>query len=370
MDYLGNEAVHNLLINLTKEETLHFLQITEKTLEDFSVKGERAYQPPPTSATRSNGQRTLFRPFTSDSAVGAKIIVTPPPKPDGTKDPLHGLIILLDGNGHPTGLMAAEEITGYRTSMNAMVPFCWRKHVQNIVIFGGGMQSLWHTRLILALRGDEVRRITFVNSSNERVDALIGMVSKENETRWKSGCIFDFIGSSESDAQKRIKARLAEADCVFCTTPSRSPLFPASYLTQRSGPNANRQPLIVAVGSWQPDMIELDPGLLHHAIEAPGGFNPATGERGGVILVDDRDYALENAGEVVRSGIRSEDMVELGQIIALRGGNVVGVSGEHVAETNRFISEGFVVYKSVGVSLTDLTVGSAILELKRKKEGK
>jgi hypothetical protein len=30
MDYLGNEAVYNLLINLTKEETLHFLHITEK----------------------------------------------------------------------------------------------------------------------------------------------------------------------------------------------------------------------------------------------------------------------------------------------------------------------------------------------------
>jgi hypothetical protein len=82
MDYLGNEAVYNLLINLTKEETLHFLHITEKSLEVFSVNGERAYQAPPTSAARPNGQRTLFRPFTSDSAVGARIIVTPPPRPD------------------------------------------------------------------------------------------------------------------------------------------------------------------------------------------------------------------------------------------------------------------------------------------------
>jgi ornithine cyclodeaminase/alanine dehydrogenase-like protein (mu-crystallin family) len=264
--------------------------------------------------------------------------------------------------------MAAEEITGYRTSMNAMVPFCWRRHVENIVIFGGGMQALWHTRLILALRGHEVGRITFVNSSRERVDALIETVSRENGARWKSTCEFDFIGSRDADAQQRIKAALAEADCIFCTTPSTSPLFLASYLTERTGAHAERQPFIAAVGSWQSDMIEVDPALLHYAINSQGGINPITDEETGVVLVDDRDYALENAGEVVQSELTTEQMVELGQIIALRGGNVQGVSDEQVAQTNRFVSEGFVVYKSVGVSLTDLTIGNTILELKREKE--
>ncbi|KAL3484721.1 hypothetical protein BJX62DRAFT_243665 [Aspergillus germanicus] len=370
MDYLDNKAVYNLLINLTKDETLHFLHITEKTLEDFSANGERAYQPPPMSAIRPNGQRTLFRPFTSDSAVGAKIIVTPPPKPDGTKDPLHGLIVLLDGDGHPTGLMAAEEITGYRTSMNAMVPFCWRRHVENIVVFGGGMQALWHTRLILALRGSEVKRITFVNSSRERVDALIETVLEENEARWKSGCEFEFIGSRDANAQQRIQDRLGEADCVFCTTPSTSPLFPANYLTERNATHSNRQPFISAVGSWQSDMIELDPALLHHAMKVYNGYDPVTDEQAGMVLVDDRKYAIENAGEMVQSKIADEDMVELGQIIALKSGKTQTGSDDQVAKTNNFISEGLVVYKSVGVSLTDLTVGSAILQLKREKERK
>jgi ornithine cyclodeaminase/alanine dehydrogenase-like protein (mu-crystallin family) len=315
MDYLDNDAVYNLLINLTKDETLKFLHITEKTLEDFSVNGERAYQPPPTSASRPNGQRTLFRPFTSDSAVGAKIIVTPSPKPDGTKDPLHGLIILLDGNGISTGLMAAEEITGYRTSMNAMVPFFWRKHVENIVIFGGGMQALWHTGLILALRGNEVRRITFVNSSRERVDTLIETVSGENAACWKSDCEFEFISSKDADAKQRVKSFLAEAACIFCTTPSRSPLFPASYLTERSGAHAERQPFIAAVGSWQSDMIELRPALLHHAIIAQSGFNPLTGEATGVVLVDDRDYAFENAGGWFRASSRLSRWLSLVRLL-------------------------------------------------------
>ncbi|KAL2843724.1 hypothetical protein BJY01DRAFT_264190 [Aspergillus pseudoustus] len=367
MEYLSNEAVYDLLINLTRDETLNFRTITEQTLEDFSAGGERAYQPPPSAGTRPNGQRTLIRPFTSDSAVGAKLIVSPAPTPDSKSYPLHGLIILLDALGHPTGLMAAEEVTGYRTSMNAIVPFCWRKNVENVVIFGGGVQALWHTRLVLALRGDQLKRITFVNRSKDRIDSLINTVLRENGARWKSECSFHFIGTTESDFQQQIQACLAEADCIFCTTPSQTPLFPATYLTERR--TTGRRPFISAVGSWQPDMIELDPTLLHHVAEADDGYNPATGEGRGVVLVDDKEYALEHAGEMIQSRIMAEDMVEIGHIIALRSGKLAAPSGDHAEATNRFISEGFVVYKSIGVSLTDLTISNAILELKKGKAG-
>ncbi|KAL3463500.1 hypothetical protein BJX64DRAFT_276392 [Aspergillus heterothallicus] len=362
MEYLANDAVYDILINLTEEETIRFRGIIEQTLEDFSVGGERDNQPAPSTATRPNGQRTLVRTFTSDTAVGAKLVVTPAPRANGKTDPLHGLIVLLDGLGTPTGLIAAEEVTGYRTAMNAMVPFSWRKHVENIIIFGGGVQALWHTRLMLTLRGEQVKRITFVNRSRERVDGLIETVSKENKARWKSACAFDYIGTTASDFQEQLKSRLAEADGVFCTTPSQSPLFPAAYLTEKG--DTKRRPLISAVGSWQPDMIELDPALFHHAIGAHGGYNPATGEQKGVVLVDDRDYAVGHAGEILQSKVSAEQMVELGHIIGLRSGKVHPVYDSHLEKMNRFISEGFVVYKSVGVSLTDLTIAKAILKLK------
>lgn len=115
-------------------------------------------------------------------------------------------------------------------------------------------------------------------------------------------------------------------------------------------------------------MIELDPALLHHAIPADGGYNPVIGEPKGVVLVDDRDYALLNSGEVVQSKLTSQDMVELGQIIALRSGKLQSLHNKQVEQTNRFISEGFIVYKSIGVSLTDLTAGNAVLALRQKKK--
>ncbi|CRG87759.1 hypothetical protein PISL3812_04780 [Talaromyces islandicus] len=366
IQYLGNDTIYQLLINLNKDEAIAFRNTIEQTFADFSAEGERQYQPDPSAVTRPNGQRTLFRPFTSDSSVGAKLVVEPPPRPDGKRDPLRGILVLMDGQGNPTSILSAEEVTGYRTSMNVMVPFCWRKYVDNIVIFGGGMQALWHTRLILTLRGSEVKTITFANPSKEPVDRLIETVSKENEARWKSECSFHFVNTTALDFQLQIETRLSDIDCVFCTTPSRGPLFPGSYLTKRS--NTGRQPFISAIGSWQPDMLELDPALLHHAIAADGGYNPASGEAKGVVLVDDRNYALENSGEVVQSKIMAKDMVELGQIVALRSGRSPPLNSQQVELTNRFISQGFIVYKSIGVSLTDLTVGNAILTTMQKKQ--
>ncbi|ODM22807.1 hypothetical protein SI65_00396 [Aspergillus cristatus] len=116
---LDNPTMHNLLINLSKEESFTFREIIEHTLESFSVNGERQYQPPPSIVNRPNGQNTLFRPFTSDTCIGTKITVESGPDGQGRKSPPHGVIVLTDSKGNPTGLLSSNEITGYRTSMNA-----------------------------------------------------------------------------------------------------------------------------------------------------------------------------------------------------------------------------------------------------------
>ena len=63
--------------------------------------------------------------------------------------------------------------------MSAMIPFSWRKHVENIVIFGGEMQALWHTRFILNLRASEVKCITYVNPFEDPIDAYRYSLSRE-----------------------------------------------------------------------------------------------------------------------------------------------------------------------------------------------
>lgn len=363
---LDNSTIRDLLINQSKEETDGFRHIVEKTFEDFSTGGERQYQPRPSVINRPNGQNTLFRPFTSDSGIGAKIVVEPAPGPDGKRDSLHGLIVVCDGKGKPNGILSAEEVTGYRTSMNVMVPFFWRKHVENIVIFGTGLQALWHTRLILALRGSEIKSITYVKPGRNQVDQLIATVSEENRAHWQADCSFRFIDTTVFGALQQLESCLICADCIFCTTPAKKPLFSAGYLSRR----ALRRPFISAVGSWQPDMIELDPSVLDRALADRAGYNPVTGETRGVVLVDDREFALTNSGELVQGNVMAGDVVEIGEIIALKNGKGISnsVTKADIEKTEHFFSEGFVVYKSVGLSLTDLTVSNAILALSRDRQ--
>ncbi|RMD40044.1 hypothetical protein DV735_g5074, partial [Chaetothyriales sp. CBS 134920] len=280
---LSDVAVHEVLMNLSKEDIILFLEEIGATLRAFSLGGERAYQPDPAIVNRPDGRRNLFRLFTSSAGVGVKII-----------------------NGFPAGIINAEEVTGFRTAMSAMLLYVRRRHTANVVIFGAGKQALWHTRLILGLRGAEIKRITFVNRSAERTRLLIEQVRRENEAGWKAEVEFAIMLQPPPPNPAELEEVLRQADVVFCTTPSKHVLFPARFLNKKSGCC-----YVSAIGSWQADMIELDPRLLNEAAGA------------GIVIVDDRK--------------------------------------EKCLET------GLVVYKSVGVGMTDLAAARIILALAKRK---
>ena len=57
-----------------------------------------------------------------------KIIVDPAPQKDGAKSPLHGILTICDDQGLPTGIINAEEVTAFRTSMSALLhPWPWNR---------------------------------------------------------------------------------------------------------------------------------------------------------------------------------------------------------------------------------------------------
>ena len=149
---LDDKSVHRILINLSKEETIALRDELAKSLHDCSVSGERQYQPEPAAVNHPDGRKILFRTFTSQSGPGVKIIVdsttAAPPSQEsssGTQAPksgLHGILALCDEEGIPKGLVNADEITGYRASLNVMVPYLWRTCTSNVVVFGAGKQAL------------------------------------------------------------------------------------------------------------------------------------------------------------------------------------------------------------------------------------
>ncbi|KAI1199247.1 hypothetical protein F5X97DRAFT_297229 [Nemania serpens] len=349
---LGDTDIHNILINLTKSEIHAFRDALARCLIEYSVGAERKYQPLPGIINRPEGQKCLFRPFTSSDGVGSKIIVQPAPTSKAA-GALHGMIAMCDADGLPSGILNAEEVTGYRTALIALIPYLWRRHTEKIVVFGAGKQALWHLRLALALRGDEIQSIVLVNRTVSRAEALLARVKEENGSRWKSVANMQFLDPSRADFQESLKGHLSTADAIFCAVGTTEPLFPADYIITEG---RERQPYISAVGSWQPDMIELDPELLRRTVE---GVTPDS--KAGSVLVDDRESVLHHSGEAVRSKIGAEYLVELGEIEALRH------NGNNEESLENWTKDGLLVYKSVGVGMTDLAASNAILAIARER---
>ncbi|OAL47079.1 NAD(P)-binding protein [Pyrenochaeta sp. DS3sAY3a] len=342
---LGDKVIKNLLLDLSQDQLLYFQKELEDCLITYSTETERQYQPNSGIINRPNGQKILFRPFTSPESVGTKIVAS-----STVQQPaLHGVVVICDRSGIPTGLLNAEEVTGYRTSFSAMIPVTWRRRVENVVVFGAGKQALWHTRLVLALRASDVGSITIINRTEARACELIEMVQQENQERWKSKCTFDNIASQNDEAQEQIQKLLRTADVVFCTVPSREPLFSLQALDLES--RQGNYPLITAVGSWQADMVEVEPEILKHVASGPMG----------VVLVDDSDSALAHSGEIIRSGLKKEQLLEIGNILQQKHNQTLK------ADFSRELEEGLVAYKSIGVSVTDLAAGNVLLALAAEK---
>ncbi|KAJ4009663.1 hypothetical protein NW752_009251 [Fusarium irregulare] len=365
---LGDEEIRNLLLTLSKPEILTFKTALEKVLIDFSVGGEGQYQPTPDFVNRPEGQKTLFRTFTSPDGVGTKIVVTPAPIKDENGNtvnrPLGGLLSLCDSAGVSTGILNAAEPTGYRTTLSALIPWTWRKCTENIVVLGAGKQGLWHTRLALALRGDEIKKIIIVNRSVGRARDLVKQVTEENEKYWKSKAKLDVLDPAQSDYDEALASLLGSADAVFCTVGSTSPLF--QLKTILGDGSRSRLPFVGAIGSWQPDMIELDPEMLRHAASRDDSYSPRGAK--GSILVDDLEEALVKSGEVIQSGLKEDNLLQVGEVLDWLDDKSSRKPEGGIEKLKTWISEGFVVYKGIGVSVTDIAAGNAILELARKRD--
>lgn len=226
-----------------------------------------------------------------------------------------------------------------------------RRNTANIVVFGAGKQALWHIRLAVLLRSKDIRRITIVNRSRQRSEELIATLTGKADTgaAWPSHITLEAF---EQQEKQEVEARIVDSDVVFCTTPSKAPLFPASLLTAEQARKKTRY--ISAIGSYKLDMAELDPELLREVANSSGVFASQVWQ--GTITVDSREGCLHEAGELVSSGVPPEKWMEVGAI-----------KNESSAEMDRWLEDGFVIYKSVGVGIMDLAIGRALLDLAQAK---
>ena len=349
---LTESNIGQIFDSLDATQLAGFINALENGLAEYSCRDGASYQSERAAVTRPGGQVSLFMPATTEDMIGVKIVgVRPSNKAAPTKagqKPVPGLksvLTICDADGQAIGVLNAAGLTAFRTSLGSMLLFRFRSTVENIVVFGAGKQALWHTRLAVLLRGQDICKITIVNRTTPRTEHLLAELRSQKVALPPHIVIESF--EEGLDRSATLEALVLESDAIFCTTPSTQPLFPASFLTSEEAQKKSRY--ISAIGSYRLDMQEIDPQLLQILIESSSTL-PFPTYKGGVIAVDSVEGCLKEAGELVKAEVPVEKMLEVGALLQEKASDDAG-------ELSRWLQEGFVIYKSVGVGVMDLAIG-------------
>ena len=231
--------------------------------------------------------------------------------------PPTGVVNLFTPTGQPLGLLNASTLTAFRTALASTCLLSRRAHVRTITVFGAGSQAYWHVRLALMLRGSTIRKVHVVNRRfSDAAGAILrsfSLVDPEIKKRegWEAA-EFSMLTPAFHDYERLLTENLLASDVIYCCTPSREPVFDGSILTSHEGRRHGR--LVVAVGSFKPDMHELPEELLLQATKSHHGkghrhFHRHADE-GGVVVVDTLEGALTESGEIISAKIGANQLVE------------------------------------------------------------
>lgn len=311
-----------------------------------------------TSDTRSSISGESFQPPPSIASI-----VSTTPK---------GVVTIMDPEGNLQGILNAQELTAFRTSLGATFMLQKRHNVHTVTVFGAGKQAYWHIRLALLLRAKDIHHINIINRS---FDGAIKMMKNfqpqfGGRTEW-SHVKFSAMSPEFGEYGRLLKDEIRKADVIFCCTPSTSPLFPHEFLTSNEGRRKGRY--ITAIGSYAPHMIELHPEIIKTAVKADGDHHRhfhKHARQEGVIIVDTLDGCLKYGGEVVQAGLTPDQLVEVGELMMLKKTfqGEMAAGKEHPEKgLLEWLMKGNVIYKSVGLGLMDLVVGGDIVRLGRER---
>jgi ornithine cyclodeaminase/alanine dehydrogenase-like protein (mu-crystallin family) len=348
---LSDNDVKSILSSLTKDDVSKVADDFIQSLFQYSCHNESQYQPE-RAVIKRDAQSSLFMPATTPAHIGVKIVgISPAKTPAPGEKPKPGLqatLTICDAEGKAVGVLNAAEITAFRTALGSILLYRLRKRTESIVVFGAGAQARWHIRLALILRGNEIRNITIVNRGRARTEELVASLEETG--------VPDHVSLHIFEASESLEKAVVGADVIFCGVPSTEPLFPAAWLTSEEARRKTRY--IAAIGSYRLDMQEIDPELLKSVADPESAFKQQVWQ--GKVAVDSAEGCLAEAGELDRANIGKNGMLEVGKIQELR-------QEDKPEGLESWLENGFVIYKSVGVGIMDIAIGSKLLGLAEEK---
>ena len=340
MHVLSEPDVSKIFRGLTPGQCREFIQvlgdglrtISAESKPDVAASEKMIHQPLRTVFATNAGNSCIFMPISDTASTAVKVVTV-------GKTGIHGVINVFDPDGHLLGLLAAAEVTAFRTALASMTLFvrCSTLRKENILVFGSGRQAEWHARLALLLYPDQIRRVTFVNRGLQRLVEMEHEVFSDLRQRYPHVSITTLAKEGAADYEEKLLQELQECDVIFSCTPSIEPNF--SYSALRSAP---KQRFISLIGSYKPHMHEIDTETLLSG--------------GGKIYVDSKSACLEESGELNTAKVTEDQLTEMGDLL-----------GAQDPSKPLDIPGGCnVIYKCVGMGLMDLVVGKKVLDVGRE----
>ena len=260
-------------------------------------------------------------------ALGTKVVSVFPDNPSRGAPMVQGAVLLLAaGTGRARALLDGAALTEMRTAAGSALAteLLAPGDADILAVFGAGAQGRSHVELLARTR--RLREVRVVSRSGTSAERLVARLSEAADTLTPE----DRTGPPPILRAVRDPAEALEgARLIVTATSSSRPVFDARDLEPGSHVNA--------VGSYRPDMQEIDPVVV----------------RGARVVVDQRAAAWTEAGDLIiplEAGLIGRDIVdaELGEIV---NGDAPGGRGEH----------DFTVFESVGNAAQDIAVAQAAL---------
>ena len=261
------------------------------------------------------------------AALGTKVVSVFPDNPARGEPAVQGAVLLLDAEtGRARALLDGASLTEIRTAAGSALAteLLAPADVDVLTVFGAGAQGRSHIELLARTR--RLREVRIVSRSGAGAQRLAARLSEDSATLVPD----DDAGPPPIvRAVRDPAAALDGARLVVTATDSTRPVFDAHRL--EPGAHVN------AVGSYRPDMQELDADVLRRAR----------------VVVDQREAAWQEAGDLVvplESGLIGRDIVdaELGEIV---NGKAPRGRGEYECT----------LFKSVGNAAQDIAIAAAAL---------
>ena len=229
---------------------------------------------------------------------------------------IKGMVMLIDmTTGCILSISDGQSITALRTGAASGIATSYlaKPDASALALFGCGAQGQTQAEAVMAVR--PITKIFLFDSSSEKAISLAGKIRLNTG----SECVINpDLGV------------LKEVDIICTATPAKKPLFELYHL--KPGVHIN------AIGSYRPDMQEIDPGIF----------------RAGLTYLDDAPACIKESGDLViplSQGIIQEDDIigELGELI---NGSIKG----------RQNADDITIFKTVGNAIQDFFIANEAYE--------